>query len=135
MLQQIFLPNTFVLFITLFVMANLSKPKIIPRRVAVDFNNLISITSKVQRRDASIGFVKKALYQEVTPKFTLVKVQFKTKRDKWKCEQRVILSHFQDHKNTLKSLMKEYNLPLIDMINSYGKTFFNIITNHIMNRL
>ena len=62
--------------------SNLSKHKFIPRRVAVDFNNLISITSKVQRRTASIGFVKKALYQEVTPKLALVKGQFKTGRDK-----------------------------------------------------
>ena len=114
---------------------NLSKHKFIPRRVAVDFNNLISITSKVQRRAASIGFVKKALYQEVTPKFALVKGQFKTGRGKWKCEQRVMLSHLQDHKNMLKSLIKEYNMLLIYMINNYGKTFCNIITNRIMNRL
>ena len=59
-------------------MANLSKHKYIPRRVAVDFNNLINATSKVQRRVASIGFVKKALYQEVRAKFALVKGQFKT---------------------------------------------------------
>ena len=96
---------------------------------------IISITSKVQRRAASIGFVKKALYQEVTPKFALGKGQFKTGRDKWKCEQRVMLSHLQDHKDTLKSLIKEYNMLLIYMINNYGKTFCNIITNRIMNRL
>ena len=78
-------------------MANLSKLKFIPRRVAVDFNNLIRTTSKVQRRAASIvaaRFVKKALYQEVTPK--LVKGQFDTERDKWKCKQKVMLSHLQD---------------------------------------
>ena len=116
-------------------MPNLSKYKLIPRRVAVDFNNLISITSKVQRRAASIGFVKKALYQEVTPKFALVKGQFKTGRDKWKCEQRVMLSHLQDHQNTLKSFIKECNTLLIYMINNYEKMFCNIFTNRIMNRL
>ena len=116
-------------------MANLSKPKFIPRCVAVDFNNLIRVTSKVQKRAASIGFVKKALYREVTPKFALVKGQFKTEKDKWKCEQKVMLSHLQDHKNTLKPLIKEYNTLRIYMINNYGKTFCNIITNHIMNRL
>ena len=96
---------------------------------------MVSITSKVQRRAASIGFVKKALYQEVTPKFALVKGQFKTGRDKWKCEQRVMLPHLQHHKNTLKSLIKEYNMILINMINNYGKTLCNIIANRIMNRL
>ena len=63
-------------------MANLSKPNFIPRRVTVDFNNLIRVTSKVRKRAASTGFVKRALYQEVTPKFALVKGQFKTERDK-----------------------------------------------------
>ena len=88
-------------------MVNLPKHKFIPRPVTTDFNKLISITSKVQRRAPSIGFVKKALYLEVTPKFVLVKGQFKTEIDKWKCERKVMLSHLQDHKNTLKSLIKE----------------------------
>ena len=70
-----------VYFIILFIIWNLSKLKFIPRRVVVDFNNLIRVTSKVQKRAASIGFVKKALYQEVTPKFALVKGQFKTERE------------------------------------------------------
>ena len=78
-------------------MANLSKPKFIPRRVAVHFNNLIRVTSKVQKRAASIGFVKKALYRKVTPKFALFKRQFKTEKDKSKYEQKVMLSHLQDH--------------------------------------
>ena len=46
-----------------------------------------------------------------------------------------MLSHLQDHKNTLKFLLKEYNTPLTYMINNYGKTCCNIITNPIMNRL
>ena len=46
-----------------------------------------------------------------------------------------MLSHLQDHKNKLKSLLKEYNTPLTYMINNYGKTCCNIITNPIMNRL
>ena len=69
-------------------MGKLSKPKFIPRCVAVEFDNLIRVTSKVQKRAASIGFVKKGLYHEVTLKFTLVKGQFNTERDKWKCEKR-----------------------------------------------
>ena len=46
-----------------------------------------------------------------------------------------MLSHFQDQKHTLKSFIKEFNTLLIYMINNYGKTFCNIITNRIMNRL
>ena len=64
-----------------------------------------------------------------------MKRQFKTEIDKCKCEQKVMLSHLQDHKNTFKSLIKEYNTLLIYMINNYGKTFCNIITNRLMNRI
>ena len=46
-----------------------------------------------------------------------------------------MLSHFQDQKHTLKSFIKEFNTLLIYMINNYGKTFCNMITNRIMNRL
>ena len=81
------------------------------------------------------SIVKKAFYQEVTSKFELVKGQFKIERDKWKCEQRVMLPHLEDHKNMLKSLIKEYNMLLIYIIKNYGKTFRNIITNRIMTRL
>ena len=82
-----------------------------------------------------LALLKKALYLDVTRKFTFVKGQFKMEREKWKCEQKVMLSNLQDYKNTLKSLIKEYNTLLIYMINNYGKTFCNIITNCIMNRL
>ena len=61
-------------------MANLSKPKFIPRRVAVDFNNLIRVTSKVQKRAASIGFVKKALYRKVTPNLHYLKDSLRQKK-------------------------------------------------------
>ena len=66
--------------------------------------------------------------------FLLIHVQH-AERDKWKCEQKVMLPHLQDHKNTLKSLIKEWNTLLLCMINNYGKTFCNVITNCIMNRL
>ena len=100
-------------------MANLSIHKFISGSIAFDFNNLVSISSKLKRIAASVAFLKKSLHQEVT--------QFKTKRDKWKCEKRVIYRmhkntlklHLQDHKNTLKSLIKECNTLLINMINNY----------------
>lgn len=56
---------------------------------------------------ASIAFVTKALYQEVAPKYASVKGQLKTKSNNWRCEQKLIVSHLQEHKNTSKSLIKE----------------------------
>ena len=110
-------------------MANLSKHKFISGSIAFDFNNLVSISSKLKRIAASVAFLKKLLHQEVT--------QFTTKRDKWKCRkvERVMLLHLQDHKNTLKSLIKERNTLLINLINNYWNRFCNIITNCLMKRL
>ena len=80
-------------------------------------------------------FLRKTLYQKVAPKFELVKGQFKTERDQWKSEQKVMLSYLQAHNNTLESFTKECNKLLIYMINNYEKTLCNIITNYIINRL
>lgn len=49
------------------------------------------MTLKVQRRSASIGFVKKALYQEDKGKLAKMKEQLTIKRDMWICEQKVML--------------------------------------------
>lgn len=49
-----------------------------------------------------------------------------------------MVSHLQEQKNTLKSLIKEYNTPLLSIINNFGKNFGNfgnISTNRMIKRL
>ena len=52
-------------------MVKLFKHKFIPSGTAADFNNLISITSKIQRRAASIDFLKKRVITEGYSKISI----------------------------------------------------------------
>ena len=55
------------------LMANFSIIKCIPKCIAVKKKNRSIVTSKIYKTVGSIGFIKKALYHEVTPKFAQVK--------------------------------------------------------------
>ena len=45
--------------------------------------------SKLHRSAASIGFTKKALFKEITPKFAQVRGNFINKNDKYKSERSI----------------------------------------------
>ena len=97
-------------------MANVLNNKFIPRRVAAKYKTLVITTSKLQKRTSSIGFIKKAVHNEVTPKFATVKGQFLNTNDKWKCEKQILISHLQDHVITVKELVRKYNILVEEMI-------------------
>ena len=58
----------------------------LPRRVAVCYWKLKSITAKIYKTASTIGLIKKSIFHEVTPTFAKVNGQFINKKDKWKCE-------------------------------------------------
>ena len=66
-----------------------------PTRIAVIYDMLYVIQdlryvmSKLHRSAASIGFTKKALFNEITPKFAQVRGNFINKNDKYKSERSI----------------------------------------------
>ena len=54
-------------------MANFSIIKYLLKCIAVKKKDRSSVTSKIYKTAGSIGFIKKALYHEVTPTFAQVK--------------------------------------------------------------
>ena len=88
-------------------MANLCTTYNKRRHIADKFYHFKKIKSKVQRKAADIGFVRKALSNEVTPTFAKVKGQFKTTRDKWKAEKLILDSHLREHLRQMKLLVKQ----------------------------
>ena len=68
-------------------MANLSLVKLLPKPVAKLYKEIKDITSKLHRTSRSIGFIKKALHNEVTPKFAEVKDNFINTNDRFKLEK------------------------------------------------
>lgn len=77
------------------------------RHIADTYYQLRKFKSKVQRKAADIGFVRKALALEVTPTFAKVKGQFKSRKDKWKAEKMILESNLRQHYKEMKDLRKK----------------------------
>ena len=77
------------------------------RQVAEPYHQLKKFKSKVQRKAADIGFVKKALHLEVTPTFAKVKGQFKSDKDKWKAEKSILEAHLRQHQKDMVNLLNK----------------------------
>ena len=86
---------------TSYLIANLPIIKRLPKRIAELYKELKNITSKLHRTAGSIGFIKKALHHEVTPKFAQVKGNFINVNDRYKSEKRILLSHLDDSNKLL----------------------------------
>ena len=91
-------------------MANLFTNKKLPKRIAVIYKDLGNVTSKLHRTAGSIGFIKKALYHEVIPKFARVNGNFINKNEQYKSERSVLCSYLNEHVHTSKSLVSKHVL-------------------------
>ena len=91
-------------------MANLFTNKKLPKRIAIIYKGLRDVLSKLHCTAGSIGFIKKALYHEIIPKFARVNGNFINKKDQYKSERSVLCSHLNEHVHTLKSLISKYVL-------------------------
>ena len=69
-------------------MANLSIMERLPKCIAELYKEWKNITSKLHQTARSLGFIKKALHHEVTPKFAKVKGDFINVNDRYKSEWR-----------------------------------------------
>ena len=78
-------------------MENLSVINNSRKRIAVIYKDLRNVLSKLHRSAGSIGFIKKALFNEVTPNFAQVRGNFISKIDKYNSERSILLSHLNDH--------------------------------------
>ena len=79
-----------------------------------------NITSKLHRTARSIGFIKKALHHEVTPKFAQVKGNFINVNDIYKSEKCILLSHLRDRVRFNKLLIKKHHYLLNKLKQEYG---------------
>ena len=61
--------------------------------------------SKLHRSAGSIGFIKKALFNEVTPKLRKFWGNFINNNNKYKSERSTWLSHLNDYVFRLKTLV------------------------------
>ena len=87
------------------------------RLIADTYHKLRKIKSKVQRKAADIGFVKKAINAEVTPTFAKVRGNFASKNDKWKAEKMILESNLKQHYRDMKQLRRELDAGFDDASN------------------
>ena len=90
-------------------MANSTITYILPKRIADIYKDLNNVTSKLHRTAGSIGFIKKALYNDITPKFAQVKGNFVNNNDRYKSERSVLLSHLNEHILSYKKLIDKHH--------------------------
>ena len=58
---------------------------------------LYILTSKLNKAASSIGFIKKALHNNVTPTFVQIKRQFVNKHEQVQTERGIMLFHLNRH--------------------------------------
>ena len=80
---------------------------ILPQRIATLVSRLKSTTSRLQRIAASIAFIDQALFQNVIPTFAKVKGNFLNDKDRKKTEIRILKTHRENHRKTLKYISSE----------------------------
>ena len=68
------------------------------QKFTVEYDQLKSLSSKIQRTSSSISFICKAIFQEVIPIFAKVKGQFANKKDKYKAEKSILQSLLTTHR-------------------------------------
>ena len=80
----------------------------------------------------SIGFIRKALCHEMTPKFAQVQGNFINKKNKYKAEKVYFLSHLNDDVCSLKRFCKKHYSHCPELRQFTGKILYLVIINHIM---
>ena len=99
---------------------------------------LKSITSKLHNTSASIGFIKKALFVDMIPKFAIVKGQFINETDSLTASRKLMKSHLTKHVQDLYNLSMQYNdLKSLLYSNSgivLGNTLINIAQRSLSKR-
>ena len=120
------------------MMVNLSIINILPNRVADIYIKLKSTTSKLHNTSASIAFIKKPLFVDVTPKFAIVKGQFISETDSLTASRKLMKSHLTKHVQDLYNLSVQYNdlksLLYLNIGIVLGNTLINIARRSISKR-
>ena len=90
-------------------MTNLSAINNLPGCIAAIYKDLQNVMSKLHWSAGSIGFIKKALFNDITPKFVEVRGNFINKNDKYKSERSILLLRVNHHVIGLKALVHNIN--------------------------
>ena len=89
------------------------------------------MTSKLHRASGSISFIKKALHNEVSPKFAQVKGNFLNINDRFKSEKSILLSHLNEHVRSYRLLISKHHYIMIKLKDICGILLISVVLRHI----
>ena len=104
---------------------------ILPRRIANLQTDLFVLYLKMHKVAASIGFIKKAIFMDVSPKFVQIKGQFVSPKLKHETEKKLLFEHLSKHTSDLKNIVHELTV----RVNSSRLLFGRIITDLLLRNI
>ena len=105
----------------------------LPRRVANVYFNLQRYKKKQHQAASSIGFIRKCLHLNVTPKFATVKGQFTSKAAKIKTERDIMTSHLEQHTEKLNVCIESTRALMNDLQLVCGQLLTKLLVKRIDN--
>ena len=112
-------------------MANLLIIDVLYKRVAANYNKIKRIISKLQKSSSSVGFIKKSLFNNITPTFAKVNGQFINDNTKVNVEKEVMKSHLNKHYNDIRDLRLQYNYTKNEIQSNIGVIFTKVLIKSI----
>ena len=99
------------------------------------YNKLYSITSKLHKTTSSIGFIKKALHNNVIPKFSQIKEKFVNGHQKFRQKANLCCLILTDMFVVLKIQIKtHYNIDAL-LILSVSEIRYKLLKKHLVSSL
>ena len=90
-------------------MANLSIIHILSDRVATSYNKMRKIILKLHKSSPSLGFIKKSLFNNITPNLATVKEQFINNNTRTTAKKEITKNHLTKHYNDISDLKLQYD--------------------------
>ena len=91
---------------------------------------LVCLSNQLHKTTASIGFIKKALCNNVTPKFATIKGQFLQKADQIQAQRLLMCTHLKQHGIQCKSLIREYDVIATELTLYVGEAFAKLLIDN-----
>ena len=103
-----------------------------PRHLATTYYDLRRKTSKLQRTAASIGFIRNALHNDVTPTFAKVTGNINNENLRKKAEKNNLRAELNEHCTNIQSLSTEINNTQLNICTKYGDKIHKLLNSHLL---
>ena len=101
--------------------------KNLPRRIAHIYREFCILSLKLHKTSSSIGFIKKALFLGVTPKFVEIRGNFIDNSLKKETERNLLLQHVSKHSNEMKEISSKLEATKKELKQICGNILYKLL--------